>query len=307
MTHTKYYPNWRESVVFTSEGPRHQELIVTDTFRAVLVGLEAGQKIPPHPTSTGAYHFLEGSGWMIVDGERLAVEPGATVVVPNGVPRGIEAETRLAFLGTQAQAAMKKTNWGPLKKFGPIIMFGLMIGVMIIGVLVFSGSGGWWPGMLRLMVSSGSGDLGLGIWAAMLLPFVGLLIMLVMMFFFFRRMAGNSGLMSRAMGHGRLLSKLMSHSHDPQSQSEENNMNTVTYNIPSISCRHCKMRIERKVGKLPGVGSVSVDVDAKQAVIKFSPPATEAEIKTQLAEIGYSPESQYLVIHKTTQEEIQLS
>ena len=52
MTHTKYFPNWRESVVFTPEGPRHQELIVTDTFRAVLVGLEAGQKIPPHPTST---------------------------------------------------------------------------------------------------------------------------------------------------------------------------------------------------------------------------------------------------------------
>ena len=292
MTKTTYYPNWKERVVFTPEGPCHQELIVTDTFRAVLVGLEAGQKILPHPTSTGTYHFLEGSGWMTVDGERLAVAPGATVVVPNGVPRGVEAETRLAFLGTQAQAAMKKPNWEPLMKFGPMIMVGLMIGVMLIGVLMFSGSGGWWSGMLRMMVSSGSGDLGLGMWAAMLLPFVGLLIMLVMMVFFFRRMTGDSGLMSGAMGHGGLMAKMMGHSHDSQSQSEKNTVTTLTYNIPAISCRHCKMRIERKVGKLSGVGSVSVDVDAKQAVIKFVPPATEAEIIALLAEIGYPPESQ---------------
>ena len=69
-------------------------------------------------------------------------------------------------------------------------------------------------------------------------------------------------------------------------------MTTLTYNVPSISCRHCKMTIERKVGKLAGVTSVNVDVDAKQAVIKFDSPATEAEIEALLAEIGYPPESQ---------------
>ena len=159
MTQTRLYPNWKESVLFTTEGPGHQELIVTDTFRAVLVGLEAGQKIPPHPTSAAAYHFLEGSGAMIVDGERLAVEAGATVVVPSGAPRGVEAETRLAFLGTQA--VMGTPKWGSLMKYGPMIMFGLMIGVMIISALMFSGSGGIGLGMLRMMMSAGSGGLGL--------------------------------------------------------------------------------------------------------------------------------------------------
>jgi copper chaperone CopZ len=51
------------------------------------------------------------------------------------------------------------------------------------------------------------------------------------------------------------------------------------------------MRIERKVGELSGVGSVSVDVGAQHAVIEFGPPATEAQIEALLAEIGYPPDS----------------
>ena len=101
MTQTKLYPTWKEAVVYDKDGPRHQELIVTDTFRAVLVGLEAGQKIPPHPTSSGAYHFLEGSGRMIVGEESFTVDAGVTVVVPDGAMRGIEAETQLAFLAVR--------------------------------------------------------------------------------------------------------------------------------------------------------------------------------------------------------------
>ena len=69
-------------------------------------------------------------------------------------------------------------------------------------------------------------------------------------------------------------------------------MSTLTYTIPAVNCAHCKLTIERKVGKLAGVGSVSVDVDAKQAVIKFGSPATEVEIEALLAEIGYPPEKQ---------------
>lgn len=96
------YPDWKKIVVFAADGPQPQKLIETETFRAVLVGLEAGQRIPAHPAPASAYHFLEGSGWMVVDGARFAVGPGATMVVPGGAARGVEAETRLAFLGTQA-------------------------------------------------------------------------------------------------------------------------------------------------------------------------------------------------------------
>ena len=84
---------------------------------------------------------------------------------------------------------------------------------------------------------------------------------------------------------------MMSHSHDSQSQNEENSMTTLTYDVPAVSCGHCKMTIERKMGEIPGVASVQVYVDAKQAVIKFDSPVTKAEIETQLAAIGYPGES----------------
>lgn len=101
MTQTLYL-DWKEVVVFAADGPQPQKLLETDSFRAVLVGLKPGQKIPPHPAPASAYHFLDGTGWMIVDGERYAVETGATIVVEAGVARGVEAKTQLAFLGTQA-------------------------------------------------------------------------------------------------------------------------------------------------------------------------------------------------------------
>lgn len=109
MTHARLYPSWKEIVVFSTNGPRHQRLMEAGTFLAVLVGLEASQKILSHPATDSAYHSLEGTGWMTVDGERLPVAPGAMVVVPNRVYRGVEAQTQLAFLGTQAARSKETT------------------------------------------------------------------------------------------------------------------------------------------------------------------------------------------------------
>jgi hypothetical protein len=39
---------------------------------------------------------------MFVNGNTFAVQAGATVVVPDGATRSIQAETDLAFMGTQA-------------------------------------------------------------------------------------------------------------------------------------------------------------------------------------------------------------
>ena len=172
---------------------------------------------------------------------------------------------------------MIKANWKPFMMFGLMIimMFGLMIGLMMIIMTMSFGSGGGWTGM----------------WAVMVIPFLGMLLMPLIMFFFFRRMAGSGGSMSGWM------SRMMGHSHTPRSQnaqsaqSEENNTPTLTYNVPAVNCGHCKMTIEREVGDLSGVASVSVDVDAKQAVIKLVSPPTEARIEALLAEIGYPPES----------------
>jgi quercetin dioxygenase-like cupin family protein len=94
-------PDWRAKVVFSPDGPQPTILSNDESARVVIAGLEAGQQLPPHTSGLGIYHFLEGTGWMTVDGERLEVAAGATVIVPQGSERGIEAETRLAFLATR--------------------------------------------------------------------------------------------------------------------------------------------------------------------------------------------------------------
>jgi quercetin dioxygenase-like cupin family protein len=69
--------------------------------KTILGGLEAGQRIPVHPEALAVYHFLEGTGWMIVDDDRYPVSPGATVITPEGSKRGVEAKTRLVFLAVR--------------------------------------------------------------------------------------------------------------------------------------------------------------------------------------------------------------
>jgi quercetin dioxygenase-like cupin family protein len=95
------YPDWRSKVVFSGDGPQPQILVENEKLKVVVAGLEAGQRIPAHPESLAMYHFLDGSGWMTVAGERVAVSAGATVVAPQGAPRGIEADTQLAFLAAR--------------------------------------------------------------------------------------------------------------------------------------------------------------------------------------------------------------
>lgn len=64
-------------------------------------------------------------------------------------------------------------------------------------------------------------------------------------------------------------------------------MNTVTYQIPNISCGHCVKTIEMEVGELLGVVSVKADEAGKSAEIGFQDPANEEQIKALLAEINY--------------------
>ncbi|MBK8989918.1 MAG: cupin domain-containing protein [Chloroflexi bacterium] len=101
MTQATLYADWREKVIYAAEGPQPQPLMADEKVKIIVAGLEPGQNIPPHAESAAMYHILEGSGWMLVDGERLPLTQGATVVMPAGTVRGIEAETRLAFLATR--------------------------------------------------------------------------------------------------------------------------------------------------------------------------------------------------------------
>lgn len=66
-------------------------------------------------------------------------------------------------------------------------------------------------------------------------------------------------------------------------------MNTVTYQIPAISCKHCVHSITMEVGELDGVKSVSASAETKEATIVFDAPATEEAIVALLKEINYPP------------------
>ncbi len=98
MTQPTLLPNWKAKIIYSSAGPRPQIIMDTEKAKVLLIGLEPGVKIPSHPEGQGVFHFLEGTGWITVNGELLNVQAGATVMVPEGATRGIEAETRLAFL-----------------------------------------------------------------------------------------------------------------------------------------------------------------------------------------------------------------
>lgn len=62
-------------------------------------------------------------------------------------------------------------------------------------------------------------------------------------------------------------------------------MSTTVYDVPGISCDHCKAAIEAEVGKLPGVERVQVDVGTKQ--VSVSGTADDTAVRQAIDEAGY--------------------
>lgn len=98
-----YFTDTKSKAVFAAEGPKPQFLIDTPKFKVLVVGLEAGGQIPVHPGEAAMYHFLEGTGLMTVGDEVFEIKPGVTIVVLGGVKRGMNAKTRVIFLGSKGE------------------------------------------------------------------------------------------------------------------------------------------------------------------------------------------------------------
>ncbi len=98
-----YFSDTKAKAVFSAEGPKPQFLLDTPKFKALVVGLEAGGQIPVHPGEAAMYHFLEGTGLMTVGDETFEIKPGVTVVAASGVKRGMNAKTRVVFLGSKGE------------------------------------------------------------------------------------------------------------------------------------------------------------------------------------------------------------
>ncbi len=98
-----YFPNTSARAVFAADGPQPQFLIDTPGFKSLVVGLEAGQQIPPHSGETAMYHFLAGEGLMTVGEEAFQIYSGVTIIAPHGALRGIKAKTPVVFLGAKGE------------------------------------------------------------------------------------------------------------------------------------------------------------------------------------------------------------
>lgn len=98
-----YFADTKSKAVFAAEGPQPQFLIDTPKFKTLVVGLEAGGQIPAHPDTAAMYHFLEGTGLMTIGDEAFEIKPGVTVIAPSGVKRGMNAKTRVIFLGSKGE------------------------------------------------------------------------------------------------------------------------------------------------------------------------------------------------------------
>ncbi|MDH3270549.1 MAG: heavy-metal-associated domain-containing protein [Gemmatimonadota bacterium] len=69
-------------------------------------------------------------------------------------------------------------------------------------------------------------------------------------------------------------------------------MMTKTVNVPGISCGHCVATIEREVGELDGVASVSAEQVSRKVTISWDPDTTDwVVIERHLEEINYPPEA----------------
>ena len=63
-------------------------------------------------------------------------------------------------------------------------------------------------------------------------------------------------------------------------------MSTVSFNVPGVSCGHCRSAIESEVATVSGVESVEVDLDAKTVTVRGE-PLDEQAIVAAIDEAGY--------------------
>ena len=61
---------------------------------------------------------------------------------------------------------------------------------------------------------------------------------------------------------------------------------TLTYDVPAISCAHCRTAITDEVGQVPGVRAVEVDLDAKSVVVAGE-RLDDAAVRAAIDAAGY--------------------
>ncbi|OPY29601.1 MAG: Cupin domain protein [Methanocella sp. PtaU1.Bin125] len=97
-----YIGNLNDLAEFSDKSHTKKDILKTGGFNSVLVCMEDGQEIPPHPEP---YYVLfivyEGKGVITHGGEKSDVGPGSMVFAGSGEIRGIRCRERMKIVGIQ--------------------------------------------------------------------------------------------------------------------------------------------------------------------------------------------------------------
>jgi copper ion binding protein len=63
-------------------------------------------------------------------------------------------------------------------------------------------------------------------------------------------------------------------------------MLTTTYSVPGMTCEHCRSAITGEVGRVHGVRSVDVDLEAKRVTVEGAGFADDA-VRAAIDDAGY--------------------
>ncbi|MCU0632508.1 MAG: hypothetical protein MUC66_05995 [Methanolinea sp.] len=90
----------RDIAEFSLQGPIKKDLMRTAGSNIVLVCLETGQVIPPHPEPYAVvFVVLQGEGAITVGRIEHPVRPLHMIAVGKGEDRGIRCDQRMVMLG----------------------------------------------------------------------------------------------------------------------------------------------------------------------------------------------------------------
>jgi copper chaperone len=65
-------------------------------------------------------------------------------------------------------------------------------------------------------------------------------------------------------------------------------MEKTVLKVGGMSCEHCVKAVQKAVGALPGIESVSVDLKSKTVSVKYNPTQSTLEaIKAEIDDQGY--------------------
>ncbi|HHW00915.1 MAG TPA: heavy-metal-associated domain-containing protein [Clostridiaceae bacterium] len=65
-------------------------------------------------------------------------------------------------------------------------------------------------------------------------------------------------------------------------------METVTFNVPSITCSNCSNKIQSALGSMQGVNNVAIDLKTQSVQVEYNPDTINPqEIKKEITTMGY--------------------